>query len=206
MNAKGVSEAQKKALSKQIADKQAEIDATEEARKLHKNIGDTIPQIARAPGQYSEQIANVATKGEIQRLSAEAYQRAQEMDDETLEKVFNRMKLEKQYDELVNPPKPSAYERGREVLQTLGTVLSIGLTAVSIYSMLKGRGGGDDKKAKQSDLDDGTEFLSHYGVKGMKKGIRRWTNEDGTLTEEGRRHYGLLNTTPKILRGSFFQG
>ena len=34
------------------------------------------------------------------------------------------------------------------------------------------------------------DFLVHYGVKGQKYGVRRYQNEDGTLTEEGKRHYG----------------
>ena len=32
--------------------------------------------------------------------------------------------------------------------------------------------------------------LYHSGVKGQKWGLRRYQNEDGSLTEEGRRHYG----------------
>ena len=35
---------------------------------------------------------------------------------------------------------------------------------------------------------DGT--LIHHGVKGMKWGVRRYRNKDGTLTEEGKRRYG----------------
>lgn len=33
-------------------------------------------------------------------------------------------------------------------------------------------------------------FLIHYGIKGQKWGIRRFQNEDGTLTEEGKARYG----------------
>lgn len=33
--------------------------------------------------------------------------------------------------------------------------------------------------------------LMHYGVKGMKKGVRQYQNADGSLTPLGREHYGV---------------
>ena len=40
--------------------------------------------------------------------------------------------------------------------------------------------------------------LYHHGIKGQKKGIRRWQNEDGTLTEAGRiRYYGAANAVQR---------
>lgn len=33
-------------------------------------------------------------------------------------------------------------------------------------------------------------YLIHHGIKGQKWGIRKYQNEDGSLTEEGRRRYG----------------
>ena len=30
---------------------------------------------------------------------------------------------------------------------------------------------------------DEAEYLMHFGIKGQKHGIRRWQNEDGSLTE-----------------------
>ena len=35
------------------------------------------------------------------------------------------------------------------------------------------------------------DYLEHYGVKGQKHGLRRYQNEDGSLTAEGRDHYGV---------------
>lgn len=35
--------------------------------------------------------------------------------------------------------------------------------------------------------------LKHYGILGMHWGIRRYQNEDGTLTEAGKRHYAKLD-------------
>ena len=35
-----------------------------------------------------------------------------------------------------------------------------------------------------------TNELYHHGIKGQRWGVRRFQNEDGTLTEKGRRRYG----------------
>jgi len=40
--------------------------------------------------------------------------------------------------------------------------------------------------------------LSHAGIKGQKWGIRRYQNEDGSLTEEGKLRYGKGGTHEKI--------
>lgn len=34
------------------------------------------------------------------------------------------------------------------------------------------------------------EYLEHHGIKGQKWGIRRYQNEDGTLTKAGQARYG----------------
>jgi hypothetical protein len=34
-------------------------------------------------------------------------------------------------------------------------------------------------------------YIMHYGIPGQKWGVRRYQNEDGTLTEEGMRKYGI---------------
>ena len=42
----------------------------------------------------------------------------------------------------------------------------------------------------------------HHGVEGQKWGVRRYQNPDGTLTEEGRIHYGLPKRVPNR-KGAF---
>lgn len=38
--------------------------------------------------------------------------------------------------------------------------------------------------------------LTHWGIKGQKWGIRRYQNEDGTLTEEGKKRYRVDGDGP----------
>lgn len=40
--------------------------------------------------------------------------------------------------------------------------------------------------------------LYHHGIKGQKWGMRRWQNEDGTLTEAGRERYGVSGDSGKM--------
>lgn len=37
---------------------------------------------------------------------------------------------------------------------------------------------------------DEEESFAHYGIMGQKWGIRRFQNEDGTLTDAGKKRYG----------------
>lgn len=39
-------------------------------------------------------------------------------------------------------------------------------------------------------LEKAEEFIAHHGILGQKWGVRRFQNEDGTLTEEGKKRYG----------------
>lgn len=48
------------------------------------------------------------------------------------------------------------------------------------------------------------EELKHYGIKGMKWGVRRFQNSDGSLTSEGRKRYNgndLKEAQKKVDKG-----
>ena len=38
---------------------------------------------------------------------------------------------------------------------------------------------------------DEQDYLMHHGILGQKWGVRRYQHKDGSLTEEGRKHYGV---------------
>ena len=41
-------------------------------------------------------------------------------------------------------------------------------------------------------------YLAHHGIKGMRWGVRRFRNDDGTLTEAGKKRYSVKETFTKI--------
>lgn len=46
------------------------------------------------------------------------------------------------------------------------------------------------KHAATNDFRAYSDYLIHYGVKGMKWGVRRYQDKNGRLTAEGKEHYG----------------
>ena len=53
------------------------------------------------------------------------------------------------------------------------------------------------RECRYSDMEIG-EYLSHHGIKGQRWGIRRFQNEDGSLTAEGKARYQVNDYTGEM--------
>ena len=119
------------------------------------------------------------------------------LSDQELRDRINRLQLEDNYGRLTGDTKyvKSGSEKARDFLQTAGALLAITGSAVALANTIADM---QDKKMlrmqqsmRQSDiLDENENTLEHHGILGMKWGIRRYQNEDGTLTAEGQARYG----------------
>ena len=92
---------------------------------------------------------------------------------------------------------------------------TIGLTFLGAYMGAKIGKYNANKKASEENLKDiryqnlsdrqksqliKNNVLGHSGIKGQKWGIRRYQNEDGSLTEEGKKRYGNPETYRSVAK------
>ena len=60
---------------------------------------------------------------------------------------------------------------------------------MSDYEEFVKRMGSFDMELSLDDVGPNKDYLKHYGVLGMKWGVRRYQNKDGTLTSAGKKRY-----------------
>ena len=115
------------------------------------------------------------------------------LSDQELRDRINRLQLEDNYGRLSGDTKyiKSGSEKAREFLQTAGALLAITGSAVALANTIADIQERKKRSMQQSDiLDEDENYLEHYGIQGQKWGLRRYQNDDGTLTEAGRLRYG----------------
>ena len=74
-----------------------------------------------------------------------------------------------------------------------GAAVGAGIAAKKVYNKNKNS---DAKNVKHSDFSEND--IAHSGIKGMKWGIRRYQNEDGTLTDAGKVRYNANGTKKTV--------
>ena len=151
--------------------------------------GPKADQALRDASRMAKDIADALPKGNGKVIKKDySY-----LSDQELRDKINRLQLEDNYGRLTGDTKyvKSGSEKIREILQTTGSVLAIAGSAVGLaYTISKIREGNNTNTAKHSDILDVDNFLEHHGILGQKWGLRRYQNDDGTLTEAGRLRYG----------------
>lgn len=77
------------------------------------------------------------------------------------------------------------FERNMEMLTTMQQINS------TLYRMNRAPSFVVRRKEMRCPMQNGanSDFLMHYGVSGQKWGVRRYQNEDGSLTPEGKERY-----------------
>lgn len=150
-----------------------------------KNKVSPAEKVAKEAGKAIRESSNISKQGSKisrERREAEIKETAKTMSDKELRDAINRLSLERQYSQLTAQNTRSGFDAATEVLETVGSVTSIAASVAAVASVVYTLKHSDDE-------------LYHHGIKGQKWGHRRYQNEDGTWTSEGKEHRRLENSS-----------
>lgn len=57
-----------------------------------------------------------------------------------------------------------------------------------------------NQREKEREMYKYPDYLMHYGIKGMRWGLRRYQNKDGSLTNAGKKHVSNYKTARSLNR------
>lgn len=103
---------------------------TSSAEQLAKGVDTITKETTRVGNRIIDRVENRARQ-------KDTVNRAKGKSDEELRKTVNRIRLEREYNSLTAPEISKGYSTARNILETIGSISTIGLAATGIYATIK---------------------------------------------------------------------
>lgn len=103
---------------------------TSSAEQLARGVDTITKETTRVGNRIIDRVENRARQ-------KDTINRAKGKSDEELRKTVNRIRLEREYNSLTAPEISKGYSTARNILETIGSISTIGLAATGIYATIK---------------------------------------------------------------------